>query len=238
MSAGKDWDNHWKTKYKNKNISEIYHEFYYKISEFLPLMKNKSVLEVGSGTGRIPFSLKKNNEFDLTLLDYSKDVLNLSKKLAKKMDIKGVNFVRGDCLNLPFKNNIFDFVFSIGLNEHFYGLERQKVFDEMARVCKKGKYVLVITPHLSSMPLQFYLFLTRFVGSQKGYEKDFTINEMTNKMKKAGLSIVNTGEFQYLDSLSYFIPKIGPMLLKKLRKTLNINDITSNNQRDKNLLPW
>ncbi|MCX6750805.1 MAG: methyltransferase domain-containing protein [Candidatus Pacearchaeota archaeon] len=45
------------------------------------------------------------------------------------------------------ENESFDYVVSIGLNEHFFKEDRVKVFSEMERVTKRGGYTIVIVPN-------------------------------------------------------------------------------------------
>ena len=52
-----------------------------------------------------------------------------------------------DILNLDFKNNTFDLVFSNQVIEHVYPREYFKFFSELLRVCKPGGEILVLTPN-------------------------------------------------------------------------------------------
>lgn len=93
-------------------------------------LKNvKTVLDVGCGPGAYCAELHKKG-YDVTGIDYSKNVIDRAKKEHLKM-----NFDVGSAYNLPYKNESFDLVICIGLLQCVYDAE--KVIDELARTAKK-----------------------------------------------------------------------------------------------------
>ena len=103
----------------------------------------QSVLEVGCGRGSLS-SYFADSGWDCTLLDYSQSVLNIASSIFDNNNHKA-NFVQGDANNLPFGSSTFDFVFSIGLLEHFENFET--VIDEQMRVLKpNGLMVAYVVP--------------------------------------------------------------------------------------------
>lgn len=84
-------------------------------------------LDLCTGTGDIAYFLKEN--CDVIGLDFSKNMLEIAKQ--KHPDI---NFIEGDCTNLPFEDNSFDVVtISFGLrNIEDY----DKALNEIQRVLK------------------------------------------------------------------------------------------------------
>ncbi|MBR2526315.1 ubiquinone/menaquinone biosynthesis methyltransferase [bacterium] len=84
-------------------------------------------LDLCTGTGDIAYLLK--NKCDVTGFDFSENMLKIARE--KHPDI---NFIEGDCTNLPFEDNSFDSVaISFGLrNIEDYN----KALDEIARVLK------------------------------------------------------------------------------------------------------
>lgn len=103
--------------------------------------KGKKVLDVGSGTGIFLKILKKEfgKKIDRTGLDVS---------LIGKKYYKGIKFVEGEATKLPFRNNLFDIVFSIDVLEHL--VNPQKAFEELYRVTKINGYILVRTRNFRS----------------------------------------------------------------------------------------
>lgn len=101
-------------------------------------------LELGSGTGQhsalLAFHGKKT-----TLLDWSPQSLNFSKRLFTRIGIKG-NFLKSDLTKpLPFKNNSFDTVFSVGVLEHFSEGEIRALLKEAFRVTRRR--VIMMAPN-------------------------------------------------------------------------------------------
>jgi len=90
---------------------------------------NGMVLDLCTGTGDIAGLISKNYKCNVKGLDFSVEMLNISKR--RYPDIE---FIEGDCTNLPFENNSFDFVtISFGLrNIENY----DKALDEIYRVLK------------------------------------------------------------------------------------------------------
>ncbi len=87
-------------------------------------------LEVGSGTGAYSLILKKLGfAKKVYLLDWSEESLHMAKKLFKDYKEKAT-FIRGNALNLPFKDKSFDLTISGGLIEHFNDLDMQRVIEE------------------------------------------------------------------------------------------------------------
>lgn len=65
---------------------------------------NNNILFIGSGAMPITaFTISKNIKANITCLDIDLEALNLSKKLAEKLNLKNINFVK-DINNIDFKN--------------------------------------------------------------------------------------------------------------------------------------
>jgi ubiquinone/menaquinone biosynthesis C-methylase UbiE len=96
-------------------------------------VKDKLVLDVGCGSGRFSEVISQWGG-NIVSLDYSVAVDEAKKNLNDR-GLQG-EFVQGDALNLPFLEDVFDAVFSIGVLQHtkdpLLGLA------EMCRVLKPG----------------------------------------------------------------------------------------------------
>lgn len=102
-------------------------------NKFLPLLgdiKNKMVLDVGAGTGRLSVALSKLGA-QVTALDLSEQMLQILKNKDKKIDT-----VVGDAESLPFPDNTFDVVTAAFLVVHLK--DPNTFFDEAYRVLKDG----------------------------------------------------------------------------------------------------
>ncbi len=109
-------------------------------------IKGGNCLEVGCGRGTIS-SYLSDAGYNCTLLDVSIEVLKNAKKIYKDFNLKG-KFVRGDVFYLPFFEEKFDIVFSVGLLEHFKN--PKKIIKEQLRILKKeGLFFAYIVPNKS-----------------------------------------------------------------------------------------
>lgn len=103
------------------------------------ILDGKRGLEIG-GSAHNPFGLKTLN------VDYCDDYTTEFKQGEIRMcgEYAPVHIVSaGD--DLPFKDNVWDFVISSHVIEHFY--DPIKTMKEWLRVVKPGGYVYVIAPH-------------------------------------------------------------------------------------------
>jgi len=96
--------------------------------------KEGKVLDVGSGMGRTSKLIHELNPIlDIAAIDISEESL---KKLPPYIKKK-----KASALNLPFDNNSFDLVYSVGCLHHTP--DAQKGFKECSRVLKKGGGLVV-----------------------------------------------------------------------------------------------
>lgn len=98
-------------------------------------LKNKKVLDVGAGTGRLATRMAKLGA-DVTALDISEEML---KKFHVQRSM--FNIVVGDAESLPFVDESFDVAVATFLIVHLKDLRR--FFDEAYRVLKNGGLFLV-----------------------------------------------------------------------------------------------
>ncbi len=110
-SFGDEW-----TIFDNvKNKSKIFDQ---DIKNYLAIekeeMKNKRVLEVGCGTG--PY-LQKNAQIvdEIIGIDLTKAVESSQKNVGY---LANVTIIQADLFNLPFKEGIFDIIYSLGVLHH------------------------------------------------------------------------------------------------------------------------
>jgi len=102
-------------------------------------VKDKIILDVGAGTGRITVELAKKGA-EVTALDVSEKMLNSLKSKVKSQKSR-IQIIQGDAENLPFEDNCFDVVTAAFLIVHLKN--PQHFFDEVYRVLKDGGTFLV-----------------------------------------------------------------------------------------------
>lgn len=107
-------------------------------NKFLPLLgdlKNKKVLDVGAGTGRLSLTLSKAGA-QVTAVDVSEGMLKILKNKDKKIEI-----IVADAESLPFEDGAFDLVVAAFLVVHLK--DPSIFFDEAYRVLKDGGVLAV-----------------------------------------------------------------------------------------------
>ena len=154
-----------------------------------------SSLELGAGRGTISLYLKKYLGFTVTLNDMSEEAMTLAKANFTHFK-EDAQFVVSDARTLPFADNSFDVVTSIGLMEHLD--DYAPILKEAYRVLKPGGTMMQINiPQKNSIQLLNvgYRNILKLFG--KELRKDFPRNTDTPEMyamhtREAGFHEVHT----------------------------------------------
>lgn len=94
--------------------------------------KFKNILEVGAGDGRLIGNISKEFDVRCNSIDINPE---LSKYVKKNFPKVKTNV--GEIINLPFKDNTFDLVFTYQVLQHVSPDEIERAINELQRVCKK-----------------------------------------------------------------------------------------------------
>ena len=102
---------------------------------------NKTVLEVGCGTGQLSiyFAIGTNNK--IFGLDATLESLNLGRDFISKNKIENVKFVNADIFDDVFDENVFDFIWTNGVLHHTKN--PKLAFSITSKYLKKDGYMLV-----------------------------------------------------------------------------------------------
>jgi ubiquinone/menaquinone biosynthesis C-methylase UbiE len=187
--------NHWVRGSIKNQIQFAFKNHYKVFSEFLKVdgILNGHCLEVGCGRGSIS-SFFADDGYSCTLLDYSVTVLQTADEI---FSVNGhqATFVHGDANKLPFLDDAFDVVVSIGLLEHFE--EIKKPISEQVRVLKSGgRFFGYIVPERPNN-IQKYFFLVNIV--LKKVANIFSVNKKS--VEKQPIYRSDFGSSHYLDSI-------------------------------------
>ena len=134
-----------KNYYEENNIYEVFsiaEDYPNKIYEcLLPKIKDKIVLDLGSGTGK--FMQKFYNETSKYYgLDLSKEQLNIAKR---KVNNDSVEFICCSAENIPLPDNSIDVIISTWVLGTILEVDRRnKVLDEMKRVLKNDGNIYLV----------------------------------------------------------------------------------------------
>ena len=128
----------WQDRMNNKSLNSlpILKGLFKRANFNIKKLKNKTVLDMGCGSGRFTTSLAKLGVKKAFGVDKGRAGLKIAKKYAKKNKIKNLQYKNASVLNLPFKNERFDFVFCKGVLHHTGNLK--KGLNEFYRVMKKN----------------------------------------------------------------------------------------------------
>lgn len=181
----------------------------------------EKILEIGSGSGATSINLALENR-KTTALDFSKECLNLTKKIAENLKCS-VDLVYADATKeLPFSDDDFDIVFQAGLLEHF---EKEKRIELLKLWSRVGKKTISIIPNAASIAYRVGKAIMEKDGSW-GYGKELPQYSMKQEYQLAGLKVIEEytiGEQHALE----FLPK-KHYLRKALQKWINENICNDN----------
>jgi 2-polyprenyl-6-hydroxyphenyl methylase / 3-demethylubiquinone-9 3-methyltransferase len=97
-------------------------------------LKNKKILDLGSGRGDFLIDLAKNN-YNITGLEKNIEYIKITEQKAVANNLK-INVIQSEAEKLPFENNSFDFINCSEVTEHVENPE--KLLSESYRVLKRG----------------------------------------------------------------------------------------------------
>ncbi|MFT4413100.1 demethylmenaquinone methyltransferase [Fredinandcohnia humi] len=181
----------------------------------MSVQKGATALDVCCGTADWTISLANavGPDGKVIGLDFSKNMLKIGQEKVNNLQLKQIELIHGNAMELPFKDNSFDYV-TIG-----FGLRNvpdyMQVLKEMYRVVKPGGKVVCLE---TSQPTligfkQLYFFYFRFVmplfgklfaKSYKEYSwlqesaRDFPgMKELASMFEKAGFSNIEVKPYTF-----------------------------------------
>lgn len=150
-----------------KQFDEEYLKFYPYINDYIELfnLKEKKILEVGLGYGTLGQILATEGNY------YGIDISEGPVRMMKyRLENNGIgnpeNIQIGSALNLPFTEQSFDFVYSIGCLHHTGNIEL--AIEEIWRVLKKGGYTIIMLYNRNSFRQLFDIPLAKIESALRG----------------------------------------------------------------------
>jgi len=197
-NTSKRWDSIWNNKIKSLFFylpvfrpvdiffrKNIYFKAINKILDGFSL-KDKDIVELGSGTGSNSFYLANSQGArTVTLVDFSEKGLD---KAREKFCNCPVTKIKEDILNFSPKS-AYDFVHSTGLVEHFFGRDRFLAVKKHAECAKPGALIMVWVPVVSPA-FKIIGFFNRLQGIK---EIPFKKEELMSLFKESNLEIIKEG---------------------------------------------
>ncbi len=161
-----------------KNIIEV-------LRKIIPMLKGKSVLDVGCGVGTIDFYLAKLN-FEVFGIDISEKAIEMSILNAKHLGLRGkTKFKSGDFLKESFDKK-FDLIICSEVIEHIRNDD--DFISKAHNLLKKNGLIFVTTPSNNS-----WLFKMGFLGNadkKGGHLRRYSMDVLEDKFRKHDFKII------------------------------------------------
>ena len=160
------------------------------ILEFLPIKTGMKILDLGTGSGYLSFSIAKIHTENIVIgLDIVERALEANRIKAEKESIRNISFTNYDGIYFPFAVNEFDMVVSRYALHHFPDI--QKSISEVSRVIKQGGYLFLSDPAPNANDTD--RFVDEYMQLKKdGHIKFYTKDEWKKICEKAGLRYVKS----------------------------------------------
>ena len=135
--------------------------------------KNFSVLDVGAGSGELlrviaDFRRKINAETKLFGLELNARAAEAT--LEESKNYREISAIRGDALNLPFKDNSFDYTICSLFTHHFPDENVVRILSEMKRVSRRK--IFVIDLHRHPVAYRFYTTAAKIFSKNRLIRND------------------------------------------------------------------
>ncbi len=207
---------------------DYYNELTREINTLLLDNGLKRVLEAGSGSGKATLLLHKY--LSKTLLDISTVALDYAGHIAKKFEVENVNFIEGDIFSMPLENNSFDFVWNIGVIEHYELSDIKLMVKEMVRVCSNAGIVAVGVPNfysgpiLKAMLLKYFKFIPGYKLDTEKFYKPYLIQDIFRDISKDSEKKIEYIEIKYfgnpliMESPMFILKTLGRLFSRIFKK--------------------
>jgi SAM-dependent methyltransferase len=146
------------------------------------------ILEVGAGGSHTLGGLALGLGCEAWGVDPDEPGLRSTRSMALRNGT-AVRMVQGDGFKLPFPDEVFDTVYSLGLIEHFESIESESLIAEHVRVCRPGGRVLVSVPNLLNLP---HTVNKLVLGKRYPFhpERSYLPSRLQSLLERNGLRIV------------------------------------------------
>ncbi len=157
------------------------------IIEFLPIQSGMKILDLGTGSGYLAFSIAKRYS-DVTVigLDIVEKALENNRMRVMEENIRNLSFISYDGIDFPFANQEFDMVISRYALHHFPEID--KSISEVSRVLKEEGHFFISDPTPNANDAE--RFVDAYMQLKKdGHIKFYTEDEWKNICGNCGLCL-------------------------------------------------
>ncbi len=182
-----------KSRHKSQGFFYETREEY--MAEFMGLVGNEKILDVGCGSGTFSRSLaKKFPDAKITGVDISEQAISFARKKAGGEKIRNLDFLAASISKIPVKSGSFDVAVVSHLIEHVENPEKD--LREINRVLKPNGILILTTPNYFSLwPIAEMVFDKTM--AEKNYSLSdqhisrFTAFSIKEPVEKTGFCIQN-----------------------------------------------
>lgn len=197
------WKNYWK-RIEPENIifDSMSKKIFEEILKIVGNVRDKKILEAGSGTGVISAELALRGA-KVFLLDISERSLLLSQSYFKKKKIEA-SFILDDLLNLNINDQKFDIIWNAGVMEHFTPDEQSKALCNISKILKDGGLFISFNPSSHAI---FYR-IGKWVAEKRQkwpYGPEYPVESLKRSCEKAGFTRVSEWEICFFEQLNFLL---------------------------------
>lgn len=166
-------------------LAEWHEPIFDLMARYVP--KQSTVLEIGAGGSHTIGAIVRRLECRGFGIEPDEAGIEKTIQLAA-LETAHVEMVRGDGFYLPFENNAFDVVYSLGLIEHFDTGKSSELVAEHVRVCKKNGVVIVAVPNSLNFP---HTLRKWFLGSRYEFypERSYSPKQLRSLLSACALKL-------------------------------------------------
>ena len=198
------WD--WFANYYDSFIDRVFRKTYKTILENIDsdLDPGHNVLEIGTGTGIIPFSIYSKVS-SVIATDISPGMVSVANHKLQKTQITNIDFQIQDSYNLRFPDKSFDVVIASNLFHLLY--EPEKPLKEIGRVMKDNG--IFIAPTLCVGENTKSKIIATIIGSLSGFKvvNKWSFKELKSMLTKNGFGIYKESRIEGRLLTAYFVMK-------------------------------
>jgi 2-polyprenyl-3-methyl-5-hydroxy-6-metoxy-1,4-benzoquinol methylase len=218
------WDEESKSyKYENDSLAEYLANCQH-LTANLGVLKDKKVLEAGSGSGQISAYLAAKGAV-VHLVDISKKSLDFSRKYfnSKRLFVKLHN---QNIFAMNFPKESFDYVWNGGVIEHFDDREKILMINKMWKLVKPGGKLVITVPNANDFPFMIAKKILELRNKWAfGKEDDLTIKRLSVLTKAAG--IMKFTIYAYNPTIGFWFFPYG----REISNMLNLNTLANHKAR-------
>jgi ubiquinone/menaquinone biosynthesis C-methylase UbiE/8-oxo-dGTP pyrophosphatase MutT (NUDIX family) len=186
------WNHLWEKRHgyatNRTNAAEDKIEFFQKLG--IKFYENERVLEAGCGDASVVTSLTKKFGVDAYGIDISTEALLKAQNKADYLD-QHINLQQGDVRNMPYPDNVFNKIISLGVIEHFNC--PKSCITEMFRTLQPRGEIILMTPNKNSSGVLDRKLQEIFNIWSFGYQTEYTPNELIYHCEKTGFETKTAG---------------------------------------------